>query len=102
MLPFMFQNPQSNAIKKHIFELIKERYSRNEKFIERMATGITTKEDYESLGRLITDLYEAGFIRAVEQYKEQFAKLGMKVSIVPEEKPRDPSSKIFGHSEKSG
>jgi hypothetical protein len=91
----MFQNPQSNAIKKHIFELIKERYSKNEKFIERIASGITTKEDYESLGRLITDLYEAGFLRAVDQYRDQFTKMGMKVNIVAEEQPKDSSSRIF-------
>jgi len=95
MLPHMFQNPQSNAIKKHIFELIKERYSKNEKFIERIASGITTKEDYESLGRLITDLYEAGFLRAVDQYRDQFTKMGMKVNIVAEEQPKDSSSRIF-------
>jgi hypothetical protein len=102
MIPFMFQNPQSIAIKRYIFEVLKERYSKNEKFVDRLASLITTKEDYESLGIFITDLYETGFLRAVDQYKDQFNKMGMKVSIVPEEKPKDVNSKIFNQSEKSG
>ena len=33
MLPF-FQNPQAITIKKYLFEMLKERYSKNEKFID--------------------------------------------------------------------
>lgn len=102
MFPFMFQNPQSIAIKKYLFEVLKERYGKNEKFIERMAATITTKDDYEDLGRLITDIYETGFLKAVNEYKDQFAKIGMRVNVVPEERPRDANSRIFGQSEKSG
>lgn len=102
MLPFMFQNPQSMAIKKYLFEMLKERYGRNERFIERIANLISTKEDYDGLGSLITDIYETGFLKAVNEYKDQFAKMGMKVSVVPEEKPKDAGNRIFGQSEKSG
>jgi hypothetical protein len=97
----MFQNPQSMAIRKYLFEMLKERYAGNEKFIERLAGYVNTKEDYESLGRFITDVYETGFMRAVDQYKEQFVRMGIKVNIIPEDKPKDPNSKIF-QSEKSG
>lgn len=90
------------AIKKHMFEILKERYGDNEKFIERIAAAITTKDDYESFGKFITDVYETGFLRAVNEYKEQFTKMGMRVNIVPEEKPKNPSHRIFGQSEKSG
>jgi hypothetical protein len=102
MFQGMFQNLQGNAIKKHIFEMLGERYGRNERFVERLVSQVTTKEDYEGLGTFLADLFESGFVRAVNQYKDQFSKMGMKVSIVPEEKPKDSSSRIFGHSEKSG
>jgi hypothetical protein len=100
MLPFMLQNPHALAIKKYLFEVLKERYSKNEKFIDRLTTTIATKEDYEGFGVFVTDLFETGFIRAVDQYKDQFAKLGMKVNIVAEEKPQ-VGKKIFDQ-EKSG
>ena len=96
----MLQNPHALAIKKYLFEVLKERYSKNEKFIDRLTTTIATKEDYEGFGVFVTDLFETGFIRAVDQYKDQFAKLGMKVNIVAEEKPQ-VGKKIFDQ-EKSG
>lgn len=102
MFQGMLQNLQSNAIKKHIFEMLGERYGRNERFVERLVSQVTTKEDYDGLGTFLADLFESGFVRAVNQYKDQFTKMGMKVSIVPEEKPKDAGSRIFGHSEKSG
>lgn len=101
MIPFM-QNPQSTAIRKYLFEVLKERYGRNGKYVERLAASALTKEDYEALGRLVADIYEAGFMRAMDQYKEQMSKLGMRVNVVPEKAaPAGPS--IFGdQSEKSG
>jgi len=102
MIPFMFQNPQSTAIKKYLFEILKEKYSKNEKFIDRLTYQINTKEDFESFGIFITDIFESGFLKAFEQYKENFEKLGMKVNIVAEEKPKNSNSKIFNQSEKSG
>ena len=89
------ENPQAVAIKRYLFEILKERYGKNEKFIDRLASNITTKEDYESLGAFITDIYEIGFLKAVKEYKEQFEKMGMRVNVVAEEKPKDPGHRIF-------
>lgn len=85
MLPFGNQS-QTVAIKRYLFEVLKERYKKNENFIERVASVVVTKEDYQALGSFVADLYEAGFMRAVDQYKEQMAKLGLKVNVVPESK----------------
>lgn len=92
---FLFHNPQSIAIKKYLFELLKERYSKNENFIDRFSNMITTQQDYEDLGKLLVDIFEVGFLRAVNQYKSQFEKMGMKINIVAEETARNPNSKIF-------
>ena len=45
MFPFM-QNIHSSAIKKYLFELLNERYAKNEKFIDRLSSTVATKEDY--------------------------------------------------------
>lgn len=86
MLPFA-HNPQAVAIKKYLFEILRERYARSSGYIDRLALGTMTREDYESLGALVADIYESGFMRAVDQYKSQMARLGMKVEVVPEGKP---------------
>ena len=57
MLPFMFQNPQSIAIKKYLFEMLKDRYPRNENFIDRIVTMIQTKEDYERFSKFMADVF---------------------------------------------
>lgn len=101
MLPFMFQNLHSSAIKKYLFELLGAKYMRNEKFIERLTSTVSTKDDYEALGNLVVDIFETGFLKAVDGYKDQLAKMGLKVNVVPEERPKDPHSRIFGQ-EKSG
>lgn len=102
MFPFMFQNLHSSAIKKYMFELLRERYSKNERFIERLAATVSTKEDYEALGGLVVDIFETGFLKAVNEYKGQLAKMGLRVNIVPEERPNGEAKRIFGQSEKSG
>jgi len=88
MHPFL-QNPQSIAIKKYLFDILKERYNKNEKFIERLSSQTLTKEDYENLGILIADIFELGFLRAVDQYREQLLKMGVKINIIPEKKQEE-------------
>ena len=87
MLPFFIQNLQAVAIKRYLFDLLKERYEKNQRYIDRLAVGTLTREDYESLGKLLADVYESGFVRAVEQYKEQMSKLGLRVNIVADKTP---------------
>lgn len=80
-------NPHSAALKKYLFEILKDRYWKNEKYIERLAASTMVQDDYDGLGSLIVDVFELGFLRAVDQYKDQMAKMGLRVQIVPESKP---------------
>jgi hypothetical protein len=80
-------NPHSVAIKRYLFEVLKERYARNERYIERVAASTLVREDYEGLSSLVADLFEAGFMRALDQYKEQIAKMGLRVDVVPSPTP---------------
>lgn len=90
-------NPLSWGIKKYMFELLKERYSRNEDIITRVSDNITSEKDYEAFGKLAFDIYEKGFQEAIDQQKEQFEKLGLSVDITskPQSEAKDNSPKIF-------
>jgi hypothetical protein len=101
MFPFL-QNPQSIAIKKYLFEILQERYLKNERFIERLSSTILTKEDYDGLGSFVTDIFELGFLRATNQYKDQLNKMGINVNIVAEQSNKKNNNKIFNQEEKSG
>jgi|LakMenEpi03Aug12_release.lakeMendotaPanAssembly.Ray.scaffolds.fasta_scaffold233402_4 hypothetical protein len=94
-----FSNPFSITIKKFLYEILKDRYLENEKFIERMCNDLRLKEDIENFVKLLNDAYQMGFLLSVEQHKEALNKLGLQVNLV------DPTisekDKIF-QSEKSG
>lgn len=94
-----FSNPFSITIKKFLYEILKERYIQNEKYIERICNELRLKEDMESFVKLISDAHQMGFLLAVEQHKEALEKVGLKVNFV--DSSISEKDKIF-QSEKSG
>ena len=84
-------NPRAFTLKKWMAELLKAKYVNHDAIIERVASSLVTERDLQEFGRLITDVYEAAYLKAVNDYKSQFEKLGINVNIVPEK-----SSKISG------
>jgi len=80
-------NPQTFAIKKYMAEILKDKYPTHEVIIERIAVILATARDYEAFGKLIGDLYETAYLKAVNDHKDALAKVGLKVSVVPE-KPK--------------
>lgn len=63
--------------------MLKERYAKNEDIISRIATAIQTEKDMKDFAGFIADLWEMGFIKAVESYKAELAKIGYNVKVVP-------------------
>lgn len=81
-----FGNFQSNYIKKTMFELMKERYHQNEMIIERIAASLTTENDIKGFFKMVTDIYEMGYLKSVGDHQEQLKKLGLIANIVAEKK----------------
>ena len=90
-------NPLSWGVKKYMFEILQERYSRNEDVINKVSESVMSEKDYEAFGQLMVDVYEKGFSTALDQQKEQFEKLGINVNIVSptSSEKKDNSTKIF-------
>jgi hypothetical protein len=79
----MMANPKVPAIKKMMFEFLKARYARNDQIVERIAvSALQTEGDMQAFVKLITDCYEEGYMRAVNDHKEQLAKAGLQARIV--------------------
>lgn len=74
----------SAHIKKYLYDILKDRYSRNEEFIERLASSIVTNKDVEGLGKLVADLYEVGYVKSVNDHKEILEAKGYKATICAE------------------
>lgn len=93
-----FSNPNSIHIKKYLYEILQDKYLDNEKFIDRMASHLIMQEDAQSFVKLAGDIFERGYVVAVDQHKEALAKIGMNVKVVGSTNEK----KIFNQSEKSG
>jgi hypothetical protein len=68
--------------KKYVFELLQEKYEPNQAMIERMAHYLATEKDVTDFCKIIMDAYAKGYSKAVNDYKEQLAKMGYEVNVV--------------------
>lgn len=79
-------NPKAFTLKKWFIELLGNRYPKHDPIIERVAMALSTDNDLKEFGALVAEVFEAGYFKAVNDYKEQAAKAGMEVKIVPPKK----------------
>jgi len=89
-------NPFINATKRFIHDLIgAQRYANHEETLEQVSRQFNQKE-YERFGKLIAEIYEAGYMRAVEEHQVELKKVGLKVIV--KNAPTKPSQPIFKNS----
>jgi len=81
-----FTNPRGHYLRKAMFEVLKERYAQNEQIIERMGVTLLTESDLNSFIKMIGDVYEIAYMKAVNDHREQLQKAGLIARIVPSEK----------------
>lgn len=89
-------NPQTQVLKKYIFEIIKEKYAKHENIIDRLSVSLITRNDFEEFGRLIADIFESGYMRSLQEQKDILTKAGINVVVKPSEKPKSVEP-IFKH-----
>lgn len=77
----LFANPYGNGLKRLMGEIMQDKYPHHEVAIDRLAAGVRDAREYEQVGKLIAAVYEAGFLRAVDQHKEVLERYGLKVNI---------------------
>jgi hypothetical protein len=79
----MMMNPKSHHVKKVMFEILKDRYGKNENIIERISASLVTDSDMKEFFHLVTSIYESAYVKCVEDHKEQLKKSGLEANIVP-------------------
>ena len=72
---------QSNYLKRILFNVLNEKYSNHEMIIERLGYTLQTEADTAQFVKLISELYEAGYAKAINDHKAQLEKLGLKVTM---------------------
>lgn len=76
-------NPRSYVIKKFMFEFLKGKFQEHEKIIDRIIISINTDDDMQDFSKMMIDLYETAYMRAVDDHRDQLAKMGLNVKVVP-------------------
>lgn len=74
-------NPRAFTLKKWFVELLGSDYAPHDTIIERVSGSLQTEKDVEDFGKLIGQVYEKAYRKAVEDYKVEVERLGLKVSI---------------------
>lgn len=74
-------NHRTHYVKKVVFEVLQERYSKNDQIVERVACSLVTDKDLKDFVELIVDVYEAGYLKSVKDQREQLEKLGLVANI---------------------
>ena len=77
-----FSNPMAHGLKKFIHDLLGvEKFVQHQPSVEQISRIVYNQSDYEGIGKLFAKVYEAGFMRAVEEQKSELTRLGLKVSL---------------------
>ena len=77
-------NPRGFALKKWLSQLLEKKYPPHDTIVERVGMSLTTDSDLKDFGKLIGEVYQSGYAKAINDYKKEVEKLGIKINIVPQ------------------
>ena len=77
----MMQNPKGLALKQFMVKILGQKYFEYEDLIHRTTFYLVTDKDLISFSKMIGEIYELGYMKAVADYKDQLQKIGIKVNI---------------------
>lgn len=86
------QNQYPTASKRFFLQLLSQNIAgKHWRIIEKICESIINDEgDYKQLGALVAQIYESGYLCALNQHKEALASVGLEATIVPP--PKKPNS----------
>lgn len=77
-----FANHLTNGMKKFVHDLIGvDRYLPHEEVVENIANLIKNEKEYKKIGELFAEIFEAGYMKSVEDHKKELEKYGLKVNL---------------------
>lgn len=67
-------------------ELLGTRFPKYQTTLLRAASTLVTQEEMNTFCKLMMELYEAGFLKATNDYRKQAEAMGLKVTVKAEKK----------------
>jgi hypothetical protein len=78
----LLSNPRGAAVKNYMLQLLgAEKYQKHQSFIERLAVNLQTQSDLEDFANIMVSIFESGYFKALNDYKDKFEKLGYNITV---------------------
>ena len=78
----MISNPKGVLINNYMLQILgQEKFLKHKAFIDRLGAALPTTADVGELGAIVVAIYESGYYKALNDYREKFQKLGYDVSV---------------------
>jgi hypothetical protein len=78
----MISNPKGMLIRNYMLQILgQEKFLKHQAFVDRLAAALPTSADVQELGQIVVAIYESGYYKALNDYREQFQKLGYDVNV---------------------
>lgn len=78
----MISNPKGVVIRNYMLQLLgQEKFLKHQALIDRLAAVLPTASDIKELSEMFVAVYEIGYFKALNEYREQFQKLGYEVNV---------------------
>ena len=77
----MMQNPKATMLKKLIVQVLGNKTVTYEDLITRLGATLVTDNDFKIFAELINDVLQAGYFRAIDDYRDQLGKMDISATL---------------------
>ena len=71
-------------LRKYLYDILKERYAKHEKFIDKLAETIEKPEDVDAIAKFVVEIYEMAYIKSIHDNQQALEDRGFKAIIKAE------------------
>jgi hypothetical protein len=74
-------NPAGFVLKKHMAQILQDKYPQHEEVINRISAVFLTEKDIQSFANMIGAVYETAYMKSVNDHRKILLDLGYKVNV---------------------
>ena len=89
----MANNPHGRLLKQPMVDILGHKYLKHEEILERISHSMGTQQDTQKFLKLIVEVYEVAYTKAVDDQSDALKKLGFNVTI--KQPTETPEPEIF-------
>ncbi len=77
----LMQNPKATVLKKFLAQIIPDKLHTYDDLMTRLGATLVTDSDIRIFADLLNDVLVSGYLRALEDYRNEFKRLGLNTSL---------------------